>query len=457
MASPVYVNDIAESNVGYSGAGWVDGENILTAQFNRSFETGDAVKADWDAYMAEMKVALMSIALPEGFNEAFDNFVVSDVSGIDATSISAPNAPVLPGFEDVYFPLLPALKPIPITDLSYTDPTAPNDVNVVLGYMGKVYTSDMWLTLFTKIQDGVTSGADGFGAAVEALIYIRDQERERPALEQAYLTGTKAIAMRGLPVPHLALRSLEQRAGMELARIRVNSSNNIAISQAELVSTNTRFLIEQAGNFEKASQDFHINEERLSLEAKQAAAKLMLENYAEANRAFVAKYEGFKIKGDIERMKLDAAIAEDTLIGTMYKIGTDAAIAKTEQIAKERGSLTDAYKTDGDVYDAKVRAQAAWYNAQTENTKAQLQRDELRLNAIVNKLKMTIDSEISINSLKERFLEAMTHAASQVLASVYNTVNTSVGHSTGSSRSVSESYGHSEHLGESYNTEIAAV
>lgn len=447
-----YVPVIGTSNVNYGGAGWVDGENLLTAQFNRVFSLVDSTKLDLDTWMGELKTALSSVSVPNEQLVSLQNVTIADVGGMSQLQISAPAAPSLPGFENVYFPIAPVLKPAPTLDVSYVEPTAPAEVNPTLGYVEAPYTSDMWLDLFTKVQDGVLSPTPVLSAETEEAIFARDSERKRLANEEAFAAGTKGIAMRGLPFPQLALRSLEQKTGADILRQKHDSANVIAINQAERADANAKYFIDKALDLERVTREFFGVSQRLTLDAKIAAANLILSSYAERNRAFVAQWDGIAKGLEAQGKRVELILSENQLLGEMYKIGADAAKAQSELISKERESLVDAYKADTDVYAAKVKAQSDWYNALTENQKAQLQKSALELEQAVAALKYALDAQVSTAGLKEKILEAMSNIGAQVLASALNAVNTSVGHSTSSSRGVSENFSHNQGLTDGHYT-----
>jgi hypothetical protein len=127
---------------------------------------------------------------------------------------------------------------------------------------------------------------------------------------------------------------------------------------------------------------------------------------------------------------VEVIIAENKAIIDAFKAQTDGAIAQTEQISKERESLVEVAKAEVTVYKTRVEAQTAWYNALSENQKAQLQKADLDLRKAVEQLKAELDSRTSINGVREKILSSLGGIAAQVMASALNAVNTSVGHTT---------------------------
>jgi len=442
--------DVTENHVDDMAAGYAGGRNVLIEKYDQTFALVEDMKTQVVAYLGELNSTLTSIAMPAGWQDIIGDVVIDDVAGISLNSISPPGALTLPGFEEVVFPLAPLLKTSPVISLDYSTPVKPTDVNPVLGYSETPYTSEMWLDLFTKVHDGLLEGGTGLGAAVEAGLWTRARERQRVENEDAYLKATRELGARGITFPQLALRSIEQRMAAEVLRQNTVINAEIAIKQAELAQTNTNFLIERAVQLEQILREFHQNSGRLSLEAKKAAAQLILENYAEKNKAYIAQWQGIDAELRAKVGVMEAYAADNKVTVDSFRAQMDGAIAQTDQIAKERSSLVEAHKADGDVYASKVRAQADWYNALTENQKAKIEKSRLELEKAVQEVKALLDSTISINALREKILDAISNIAAQVLASALNAVNTSIGHSTSASENRGEHWSHGDSISETH-------
>lgn len=126
------------------------------------------------------------------------------------------------------------------------------------------------------------------------------------------------------------------------------------------------------------------------------------------------------------------------------------ALGQVELITNERNGLIEARKSDVEIYVSNNKALTDYYNALTENQKAKLEKSRLEIDKAATELKAIIDSELSINSLKERVLEALSNVSAQVLSAALNAVNTSVTHGTSTSENTSEQWTHGESLRESH-------
>ena len=442
--------DVDEGNVDEMAAGYAGGRNVLIEKYDQTFTLVEDMKTQVNTYLGELNDTLTSISMPAGWQDIIGDVVIDDVAGISFNGISPPGALSLPGFEEVVFPLAPVLKTSPAISLDYTTPVKPADVNPALGYSETPYTSEMWLDLFTKVHDGLLVGGSGLGAAIEAGIWDRGRERQRVENESAFLTATRELGSRAIPFPQLAKRSIEQRMAAEVLRQNTVLNSDIATKQAELAQTNTNFLLDKAIQLEQILREFNQNSGRLSLEAKKAAAQLIIENYAEKIKAFIAEKQGNTEEIKAKVAVMEAYAADNKVVVDSFRAQTDGAIAQTEQISKERSSLVEAHKVDGDVYASKVRAQADLYNALTENQKAKLEKSRLELEKAVQEVKALLDSTVSINALREKILDAISNIAAQVLASALNAVNTSIGHSTSATESRGEHWQHSDSVNETH-------
>lgn len=449
--------DISDNNVSDPAAGWVAGENILLAKYNQTFNLTTEVYSNYNQFVAELQdligAADRTFTIPD---------VVSDVVITPLSQNNMPDRPgigTLPGYYEpgttnpITMPNAPALAALPAVDFSFTEPEKPARVNPALGYEDVPYTSEIWLSIFTRIRDYIENPGAALGAAVEEGVWQRARDRGRIEGEIAYQKGTKEITMRGLLFPQPAVRALEQEMGKEVLRQNVNLAYDISAKQAELAMQNTQFFFTAAMNGEKLLRDFFISFRNLSLEAKKAAANLILQSYSEGIKGFAEEWRGIGIKFDAGIKRIQAVVSSNQLLGDIFDIQSKVSGAKVEMITKQREGILQAGSIGADVYKAETQALAAWYGALTEHQQAQLKKAELLLQQAVEKVKADLQAYLGGLSLKEKVSESKAGLAAQVLASALNAINTSISHGTSGSKSVSETYGHSEALHESHSTE----
>jgi hypothetical protein len=444
-----YVSN-TEGHVTYGGAGNVGGENLLLEKFNQTFNLAEEMKAEVEGYLTELNDSLVGVTTSDEIDALYGTVTIDDVAALDLIDWPTVGTLSLPNFANVNFPLKPFLKAAPDIDLNYTAPVKPTEVNPSINFTVAPYNSDVWLALFTSVYDGMVNGGTGLGASTEEALYARQQERNRLANEKAYRTALNAGSAQGFDFPTDVTIAIEQEMGAEILRQSINASNEIAISEAQLAQTNTHFMLDKGAALEQILRDFYNKKEDRSLDADKAAADLILRNYSEKVRMYLAEWDGVKADLQAKINAIQIIVAENQILIDGYKAEITGAIGQTEQIANERNSLVEAYKGEVQAYAAKTSAIESWYRTLTEHQKAQLQKAELELRKITDQLRLKLDDMISINTLKEKIAEALASISAQVLASSLTAVNTTIGHSSRTSEAISENFSHSDGITEQH-------
>jgi hypothetical protein len=440
----VDVNDMQPHYLSTDDPGYVGGTNIILEQYNGVSLIVQEQQERVNEYLDLIEDLIEDLKMPTNWTSALGNVVINPVPEIDITGIPEPGEIVLPGFSGIVFSPVPTLTTPPTINTDYLDPTVPTPVNPSLDYIMQTYTSEMWADLFAKVQDGVVNGGTGIDADVEDAIQARNLERQRVANETAYNLGVSEISSRALSFPQYAMQALANQVSAEVLKQSHNSSNEIAIASFDLAQKNTHFMVDKAVNLETILRDFWKVQETLSLQAKTAIADLVLRNYAEKIKAYIAEWQGITTSLQAKVETVNAIVAQNNAVIAGYKAETDGKIAQVDAIAKERDSLIKAGGLEVDVYKARVDGQSAWYVALAENQKAQLQKAELQLRQVESELKAELDSFVSINSLKEKIMLGAGGVSAQVMASALNAMNINVGATVTSSKSITENYGHNE-------------
>lgn len=429
-------------------AGYVGGENVILDQVTMSGALVETYATRITEIADALDTTLQSALKPVGWDTVLDGVVIGDVGQLEIGNIPAPGSMVLPGFTGVIFPTCGTLSNPPAVTLDYTAPVAPEDENPTLAYTPATYTSDMWLSLFNRVQDAIDNGGSGIDPDVEAALHARDTERKRIANEKAYAVASANIASRALSFPQLAMANLDARMAGEILRQEHASSNEIVIASGDLAQKNSQFAVTTGLDIEKMLRAFHEVQEKLTLAGRQAVAEFVLKKYAERAQVFIAKWQGIAAE---MRAKVDAAnvvVSVNTAIIEKFKAEMQGAIGNVEMISKERESIGKLAGIEADVYKTKVEAVKAWYDALTENQKAQLQKAALELQKAEAELKFLSDNQRDITTTRKEILSTLGQIFAQVMASALNTVQTSVGHTTSRSAGISENISHGEQISE---------
>jgi hypothetical protein len=300
------------------------------------------------------------------------------------------------GIDDV------VIVPVPPVDLT-TFPNAPTSGDLP-GYDDIIwgandtsistYSSDIYITILEKVLDGIENGGTGISTDVEDAIHERNLEKQRVANEKAYNLGIAEISSRCLSFPQYASQALANQVSIEILKQSHNSANEIEISMAELAQKNMNSMLDRG-----------------------AALEGVL-------RAFWKDYNTMKL--------------------TAVKAKTDELIAHVESITKERDGILRLFEAEAAIFKASTEGQKNWYEAISENQKAQLQKSALELQKIEAELKAKLDAYIAVNSLREKILATSGGVSAQVAASAMNAENVSIGYSVSNGFSRSESFDHRE-------------
>jgi enamine deaminase RidA (YjgF/YER057c/UK114 family) len=151
-------------------------------------------------------------------------------------------------------------------------------------------------------------------------------------------------------------------------------------------------------------------------------------------------------KQSLENQMAAKILEQQTAASNEILISQAELAQKNTQFILEKGGglLAEIAKTEAAVYESTVRAMTEWYRAVAENNKAQIARAELELRKVVERLKAELDSNTSIVTIRERIIDGMMNASAQVMASALNAMNISVGATVTSSKSIGETWSHSE-------------
>jgi hypothetical protein len=432
-------------------AGYVGGRNLLIEKYDQTLEYVNAQQTALDAYLDDYQNLIDEFDLPNGWEDLLGDVIISDVPQLDLGSRPTLGSITLNDNWPTTFPIAPLLDVAPAFDLSYTEPTAPTDVNPTIDYVNGAFNSDLYADLSAAILDDIRNGGDGWGGTAEQAVYDRAISRNRLANEAEYLKGRNHIANVGAAMPGGAkialLYRMQERVGVQETDI----NNDILTSQAKLVWDANQSAQERAVNLEQLLRTFYDGQENRTLDADKAAADLILRVYAERWGGFIANWEGIKVGLEAQSARISVVIQNNQLLIDKYKTEWDGFQSQTEAIASENESKTRGLEAESRAYAAESAAYATWYNALSEQQKTLLEKSRLDLEKASAELKATIDSTVSLSALKQEALNAQANITSQAVASGMNAVNTSVSHGTSGNESVSERFDHGDSISETHS------
>jgi hypothetical protein len=440
--------------------GWVNGVNMITEQGALATSLVGTYSTLATDVIGQFRDLLVADELPTGWEGTLADVIINPVPTIDVGTIPVPGGITLPGFENLVFPIMGTLREVPDINLDYTPPTAPTDVDPELTHVMSTYTSDMWSTLFNKIEYDILNGGTGLSADDQAARHALAAERKTAANEKAYLNSVYSVNSKALSCPQFMIDGIEAQMAAEVLRQEIASSNEIYIADGDLAQKNTQFAISTGLDIEKLLRAFWEMSEKMSFDFKKGVADFILSKFSEKNKAFLTQYQGITAMMQANIAAAEAIVAANKPIMDRFKIEMDGVLGEGDLIAKERESLVKIATTEADIYKTRVEAVSAYYNALSENQKAQIQKSGLDLQKAIAEIDFLLKSQVALASQRKEILATLGPMFIQITSAALNTVQTSVGTTANTSAQISahwsnnksrdERFGHDQNASENH-------
>jgi hypothetical protein len=318
----------------------------------------------------------------------------------DPTIPTAPDytLPAVPTFQTLLVPAAPAVL-LP-TFSAIAPSTALSAPTNTFAFAETPYASDLLDSLGDKLLSDLEAGGYGIDTADEAQLLDRAMERESETASRAIDEAARTYAARRFDLPPGAL--LETIAGANQAyQEQANTlSREIALKRYDQLVAARQFAIQQGVALENLRMTFHgammerfLNAARYTADAAVAyfnaqveAAKLQQAQYETAARVYEilvrgkveelnvyrAQLEAEKMKGDIDRIKIEQYRAQVDAVKTVAEIFNLRLHAAEIQQGMSRLKL-EAYRTEIEAYVAKIHGkeiQLRAYEAQIRGEEA---------------------------------------------------------------------------------------
>jgi len=430
--------------------------NLINTRFNDTLARAD-----------EMLDLLVGAGGDGGYLGAMN----SAVGSAPAISISVPfvntgislQSPVggAPAFDDsglVAFPSdsypEPTLAAVPAIDTSglvgATDPTA---IDATLMWSESAYSSDIYADLLARIVNDLQAGATGLDANVEQAIYDRARLRQQADRLAEYNRINNAAEELHFQMPSGVLLSGLVDYSIGAARQDADIENQIIVTQADLAQKNSQFIIQQAITLEQTLRQVWSDSNNRTLDHKKTAVELLIREYAERWKGFIAKIEGQKayIEAQVENLK--GVIESNKGKVEVFREQYQALSTRIGAVAAQNKAVVDVYAAEVQGYAEEQRGVAAENQSLIEALKAKIAYAEVVVRGAISEAEQTVSGYSSEQALKEKLAADMANIAAQSVASWASAVNASASYGYSGSESKSESWGHSDSLGESHTYE----
>jgi len=392
-------------------------------------------------------------------NNLLETYAVPDIGdiGVNVPDFT-PTVPDLPSLGEVpdldnipdFTTPEPVLDAIPQVNLGDLKPgTPPNEVNPTIDWDEVPYNSDVYVDLLTRVLNDIKYGATGLDPDIEQEIWDRALNRQQTENDDKYREIEDYFAARNFTLPPGAMAGRLAEANSEIARNNTEINGKIAIEQANLAQNNSQFIIKQAIAIEILLREFNSKQSDRSLDKEKAIADLILKNYTEKVRAFLAIAEGNKIYIQVQVEYLNGVVQYNKGLIDTYRGLVEAYSSNVNAIASKNKSLMDGFNGEIGAFEAKTRANSVNQTIDLENYKTKLQKADLELREALSIIDAQLKGYEVEMTTREAVASSMAGIASQAVASALSSVNASASLGYSGQESISESFGHNESQSES--------
>ena len=350
-------------------------------------------------------------------------------------------------------PTEPTYKDYGNIDFEFVAPTPPDEIDGNFSWSPDDYTSDMWAALFAKVNGDIINGGTGLTDSVHAVIVAREKETRRANQDNEYQNALDGVGSRGFDLPSGQIAALQRDIATEIISKDQDSLNNITIKDFDLATENTRFAITTGVELEKVLRSTFEEAQKRSFESAKAAKDFLVTVYNANIQAYIAQYEGVKIRLDSLKTKVDAISEYNKGITEVYLGKASVYESQIKAITEKNKGMVDARKGEVEVYSTEVQAVSTEYMALVEDLKVRLESSRLEIDTTVKESELNLQAYTDKASLTERVAEAVSNISAQAIASALGAINTSLGNTYHASGGVTEHWSHGETLNESHNFE----
>jgi hypothetical protein len=348
-------------------------------------------------------------------------------------------------------PTLAAVPTIDTSDLDGVD--LPTMVDPSFTWAADTVPTTVYDAIIARMLADLQGGATGLDPVVEQAIHDRARNRQQVNRDAAYQKLNNDIAGRGFTLPPGALLSALTDFATEGVRMDAEINNGIITTQGDLAQKNSQFMFTQAVALEQLIRQTASETDKTRLEYLRSKATLLVQEYAERVRAYVAIWEGKKAKVQAQAESLRGVIESNRGLIDIFKAQWDALKTRVDAVAASNKGFTDVYLGEVQGYSEAERAMAMRNSSAVDAIKAKVDAAELEVKAAIAEAEQTVQGYTSEMSLRERVTSDMAHVAAQTIASMMSAVNASASLGYSGSSSESKNVSNSASITESHSYE----
>lgn len=409
------------------------------------------------AFADEMRVDLTRGI--ENLTEIVGSYT-SSIDDIDTSipTLDRPSFPIRPVFDDLSLDFTwpdkitaPNLTEYGDLDFEFTAPVAPEAIDESFDWSGNTYSSEMWSALFNKTHTDILSGGTGISDEAHEALVDRAKEAGRVSRDVEYRRAVDSVGANGFNLPSGQIASVVLAVHAENVAKDQDTLNTITIKDFELAQSQGQFAITSGTDLERLLRTTFDASEQRSFEASKAAKDYILQVYNENVKLYLAKWDEIKIRLDAVKAKVDAITSRNDGLIKAYMGQTSAFETEINAIVAKNTGMIDVRKSQVELYGTEVKAVAVQYASLAEEIKVRMDQVRTEVTLAIDEEKLNLTAYSDKAKLAETVASGVANISSQAVASALGAINTSLSDSYSGSRSVSESWGHGESLGETHS------
>lgn len=407
---------------------------------------------------------LESLVGEDGYLNAIDDAIVAaptatisvpDITGTIAT-IDLADPPVWEEELDDYPETSiadPSLDPMPsVTDPGSASLSMPDEVNPTLDYAGITLPTDLYVALLARLVNDLESGATGLDEDVENAIMQRARDRQTVINDRNYDRVMVELDGMDFTMPTAALTAALYEQAQDDALADRDVNNAIMVQSSELAQKNSQFVIQVSKDLEQVLRTYQIGYNDVELRRAMAVVDSILRSFETRVNGYIAELQSLRDDMRIQVEHINAVVASNRGKVDLLIAQWNAYATQVTAITQKNKGKVDVFESMTSAYGTQADAKAKTIQAQADAIRIEVEKATLEVNAAIEEAKLALGSYGSEYGFRIDVAKEMAKIVAQVATGMQGVINASAGADYSGSESLSETFSHSDQLGESHNT-----
>lgn len=233
---------------------------------------------------------------------------IQEVQPPAAPTITLPNTPT---FEELQLPIAPSFS-LP----SFTAESPQNTLaapTTRFDYVDTGYLSELRDPLVAKLLDGLTNGGYGIEPGDEQALWSRARDRAEQQGKIAVDQAGKDAVSTSFPMPQGAYFQRLDKARDQIQVVMSDINREIALKRADLYVENRKFTIQEVQKYEQIAISLYNAVQERALNFAKASAEIGIAIYEAAIKKFAADMDAYKTEAQVFDIRIRAELSKAEL------------------------------------------------------------------------------------------------------------------------------------------------